>query len=67
MSDFLTGIGGGAFTFTQGSPYGFTNRQNYFRLYAQDSWKIMKNLTLSYGVRYEPYLADTASSDGSVL
>ena len=57
MSDFLTGIGGGAFTWTQGSPYGFTNRQNYFGLYAQDSWKIMKNLTLSYGVRYEPYLA----------
>ena len=57
MSDFLTGIGGGAFTFTQGNTYGFTTRQNYFGLYAQDSWKIVKNLTLSYGVRYEPYLA----------
>jgi hypothetical protein len=54
MADFLLGL---ASSFTQG---GFSlgyNRQNYIGLYAQDSWRLSPRLTLSYGVRWEPYIA----------
>jgi hypothetical protein len=56
LADFLTG---NATTFAQGTLYGFYERQYYASLYAQDSWKANRRLTLNYGVRWEPYLAIT--------
>jgi hypothetical protein len=52
MADFLLGD---ALSFTQGTVYGFYQRQYYMSLYAQDSWKINRRLTLNYGVRWEPF------------
>ncbi|MDQ3219678.1 MAG: TonB-dependent receptor, partial [Acidobacteriota bacterium] len=40
-----------------GDEIGF-NRWHEFYVYAQDQWKILPNLTLSYGIRYE-YPGDT--------
>jgi outer membrane receptor protein involved in Fe transport len=54
LSDFMLGAPSGT-GFTQGPLYGFYDRQWYFDLYAQDSWKITPRLTLNYGVRWEPY------------
>ena len=54
MADFLIGE---TSNFSQGITYGFYNRQYYIALYAQDSWKVSKRLTLNYGVRWEPYTA----------
>jgi len=54
LSDFVTGRMSG---FSQGTNYGFYTRQFYMSLYAQDSWKVSRRLTLNYGVRWEPYLA----------
>jgi hypothetical protein len=54
LADFVLGR---AVTFSQGTNYGFYTRQYYMSLYAQDSWKISRRLTLNYGVRWEPYLA----------
>jgi len=54
MADFFIGVPS---TMSQGNIYGFTLRQNYIGLYAQDSWKITPRLTVTYGTRYEPYLA----------
>jgi len=59
----VTGLGladllvGNAVTFAQGTIYGFYTRQYYQTLYAQDSWKANRRLTLNYGVRWEPYIA----------
>ena len=56
LADFMTGNVG---TFIQSNPsYNYT-RQQYIGIYAQDSWKIKPNLTLSYGLRWEPFLATT--------
>ena len=52
LTDFLLGD---AVSWAQGNPNFFYNRQNYIGLYAQDSWKLTPRLTLSYGVRWEPY------------
>src|SRR4029077_20505497 len=54
LADFVMGNMSG---FSQGTNYGFYNRQYYMSLYAQDSWKVSRRLTLHYGVRWEPYLA----------
>jgi hypothetical protein len=54
MADFLTG---NAVSYSQGTVYGFYNRQYYASMYAQDSWKVTPRLTLNYGLRWEPYLS----------
>ena len=54
LGDFMLGR---PVTFTQGTLYGFYERQYYASLYAQDSWKVTSRLTVNYGVRWEPYTA----------
>lgn len=52
MTDMLMGLVSG---FSQGTVYGFYNRQWYFSMYAQDTWKATRKLTVNYGLRWEPY------------
>lgn len=52
LGDFMLGR---PVTFTQGTLYGFYERQYYLSLYLQDSWKLHPRLTINYGVRWEPY------------
>jgi hypothetical protein len=42
-------------TFTQASGQFFNPRGKFQGAYGQDSWKFTHNLTLNYGVRYEPF------------
>ncbi|PWU05119.1 MAG: hypothetical protein C5B51_15370 [Terriglobia bacterium] len=52
LGDFMLGR---PVSFVQGTLYGFYERQYYFSLYAQDSWKVTPRLTVNYGLRWEPY------------
>jgi hypothetical protein len=53
LADFLTGQ---LATMTQGNPALLYDRQHYIGAYVQDVWKITSRLTLSYGLRWEPFL-----------
>jgi len=57
MADLLLGQEAG---FSQGTTYGFYNRQWYISLYLQDSWKVTPRLTINYGVRWEPFTSQSS-------
>jgi len=52
LADFMSGQ---IASFTQGAPNKTYPQEWYLGLYAQDSWKLRRGLTLSYGLRWEPY------------
>jgi hypothetical protein len=52
MADFLTGA---LTTLAQGTPGKWSSRQTYIAVYLSDVWKIRPRLTISYGLRWEPY------------
>src|SRR5258708_39805778 len=56
MSDFLLGR---VSSLRQANPNPLNTRQNFFALYAQDTWKINTRLTLNYGVNWAPFFAGT--------
>ena len=52
MADFFAGFVSSMRTGTTGDQI---KRSKYFGLYGADTWKVNRRLTLSYGVRWEPY------------
>lgn len=59
-ADFLLGT---IDSFSQGNPDLENDGQTYFALYAQDSWKPSRRLTVNYGLRWEPYTPEHNSND----
>jgi hypothetical protein len=53
LADFLLG---NVSNFLQGNPVYDNDRNDYVGLYAQDEWRPRSNVTISAGVRWEPYL-----------
>ena len=53
MADFLIGAVG---QLRQANPNPLNLNQNFFGIYGQDTWKVTPKLTLSYGLRWEPFL-----------
>jgi len=54
LADFLIGR---VSEYTQAVPNTLDMKQWYLGLYAQDAWKLRQNVTLNYGLRWEPGLA----------
>jgi hypothetical protein len=52
MADFLFGA---LYQMNQASGQFFNPRGKFIGAYVQDSWKATRNLTLDYGIRYEPF------------
>src|SRR2546425_1468592 len=52
MSDFLLG---NVSQLLQANPNPLNLNQNFFGIYGQDTWKITPKLTMTYGVRWEPF------------
>lgn len=55
-ADFLLGLPS---SFTQAAPAYSDQHQNVFGLYVQDTWKASRQLTISAGVRWDPFFAHT--------
>jgi carboxypeptidase family protein len=54
MADFLLGLPS---SFSQGGSQIVAEKMHYVGVYAQDVWRVNTRLTLSGGLRWEPYLA----------
>ena len=50
FADFLLGVPS---SYTQAESQSFYNRTHYIGLYGQDSWRLLPNLTLNYGLRWD--------------
>ena len=59
MADFLLGRVG---SLTQGLPNTVFTSKWYYGLYAQDTWKVSRRLTVNAGIRYEPFLPQTLNN-----
>lgn len=50
-----------------GTLFLFKAKYNEYDFYAQDTWKVRQNLTLDYGLRWEPKLAPRAGDGSTIL
>lgn len=57
--DFLLGETSATSGFGQDAPIPSLQHQNIFALYAQDTWKATRKLTITAGLRWDPFLAHT--------
>jgi TonB dependent receptor len=59
LADYMLGYTSTATGFSQDAPIPSKQRQNVFSLYAQDAWKIKRQLTLTAGLRWDPFFGHT--------
>ena len=56
LGDFLLGRLSGTIGLQQSAPNFLVMKQTYVGIYAQDTWRAASNLTVNYGLRWEPFL-----------
>jgi carboxypeptidase family protein/TonB-dependent receptor-like protein len=59
LPDFMVGWTSSNSGFAQDAPIPSIQHQNIFALYAQDSWKITRRLTITAGLRWDPFFGHT--------
>ena len=64
LASFLLGDPGGFARYFTGIGFHPGLRQTRLFFYGQDTWRATRKLTVSYGLRYENYLPQTAASRG---
>jgi len=52
LADFMLGS---VFEFRQSTPFTLDIEQKYVGLYAQDTWRLSPQVTMNYGLRWEPW------------
>ena len=59
LADYLVGYTSAGTGFSQDAPIPSKQRQNVFALYAQDAWKATRRLTITGGLRWDPFFGHT--------
>ncbi|HTR48816.1 MAG TPA: carboxypeptidase regulatory-like domain-containing protein [Verrucomicrobiae bacterium] len=59
LADYLLGWTSAGTGWSQDAPIPSLQRQNVFGLYAQDAWKASRRLTVTVGLRWDPFFGHT--------
>lgn len=59
LADFVLGYTSANSGFAQDAPIPSIQHQNIFSLYAQDAWKMTRRLTITAGLRWDPFFGHT--------
>jgi len=59
LADYLLGYTSATSGFAQDAPIPSLQHQNIFSLYAQDAWKVNHRLTVTAGLRWDPFFGHT--------
>jgi hypothetical protein len=59
LADYLLGYTSATSGFAQDAPIPSLQHQNVFSLYAQDAWKLSRRLTVTAGLRWDPFFGHT--------
>ncbi|MGA8013441.1 MAG: carboxypeptidase regulatory-like domain-containing protein [Candidatus Acidiferrales bacterium] len=59
LADLMMGLTSANSGFAQDAPIPSIQHQNIFSIYAQDAWKITRGLTITAGLRWDPFFGHT--------
>ena len=59
LADYLLGYTSATSGFAQDAPIPSLQHQNVFSIYAQDAWKITRRVTVTAGLRWDPFFGHT--------
>jgi len=62
LADFLLGYTNASSGFSQDAPIPSLQHQNVFSLYFQDAWKVTRRVTVTAGLRWDPFFGHTDPS-----